>query len=79
VDPTIFSMATTKPGDPTTQLYSQSSDRPLPVRCQACGTILPADSIRCVQCGQEHNEQDLVELRERCKVFERWVKRKPGS
>jgi uncharacterized OB-fold protein len=70
LDCTISIMATTKPRHTTTKIYSQSNDRSLPVRCQACGTILPADSIRCVQCGQIHNEQGLAELRERCKVFE---------
>ena len=70
MDLTISSMAITKSRDPTTQIYSQSNDRRLPVRCQACGTILPSESIRCVQCGQVHNEQGLAELRERRKMFE---------
>jgi uncharacterized OB-fold protein len=49
---------------------SPSNDSPLPVRCKACGTILPAESILCVQCGQIHDLQGLAELEKRCEVFE---------
>lgn len=32
---------------------------------EACGTILPLDSICCMQCGQIHNESDLLEFLDR--------------
>ena len=65
------SWPTTRPRYDDERFMSQSNDRPLPARCQACGTILPADSICCVQCGQIHNEQGLAELKERCEVLNR--------
>jgi hypothetical protein len=65
------SSPTTKPRYDDERFMSQSNDRPLPARCQGCGTVLPADSICCVQCGQIHNEQGLAELKERCEVLNR--------